>query len=91
MLCQELKCGTPLTGQDMPDFEDRIAPIGVKARCLGNETSFMECEINETADTCDSASLLCASMLTLTCIVIGNVWRMRVPFGRCFYPVSWDG
>ncbi|XP_030201695.1 deleted in malignant brain tumors 1 protein isoform X2 [Gadus morhua] len=61
VLCQELKCGTPLTGQDMPDFEDRIAPIGVKARCLGNETSFMECEINETADTCDSASLLCAN------------------------------
>ncbi|XP_059897442.1 deleted in malignant brain tumors 1 protein-like isoform X3 [Gadus macrocephalus] len=61
VLCQELKCGTPLTGQDMPDFGDRIAPIGVKARCLGNETSFIECEINETADTCDSASLLCAN------------------------------
>ena len=91
VMCQELKCGTPLVGEDMPDFGDRIAPIGVKASCLGNETSFMECEINETADTCDSPSLLCTSMLTLTCIVIGNVWWMRVPLGGCFYRVSWDG
>ncbi|CAL8314023.1 unnamed protein product [Lota lota] len=59
VLCQELRCGVPLVGQDMPDYGDSNAAIGVKLNCLGNETSVLQCVVKETAHTCHSASLLC--------------------------------
>ena len=83
VVCRELSCGIPLIGQDMPNFGELSAPIGMKANCLGNETSIMQCILKETDQTCHSASLLCACMLTL---IIGNACRMCTPLGGCFHP-----
>uniref|UniRef100_A0A4W6E315 Soluble scavenger receptor cysteine-rich domain-containing protein SSC5D n=1 Tax=Lates calcarifer TaxID=8187 RepID=A0A4W6E315_LATCA len=61
VICQEIRCGTPIIQTDMPYFGEARHLLGVKTTCSGNETSLSQCTLKDFKETCVDATVFCSS------------------------------
>lgn len=63
VVCAEINCGLAATEREDADFGEQSVPGGIKTICTGNETSVGQCTIEEVAENCMEASVVCTSKL----------------------------
>ncbi|GLD67207.1 deleted in malignant brain tumors 1 protein-like protein [Lates japonicus] len=61
VICQEIKCGTPIIQTDMPYFGKARDLLGVKTICSGNETSLSQCTLKDFKEACVDATVFCSN------------------------------
>uniref|UniRef100_A0A3P9GXQ0 Soluble scavenger receptor cysteine-rich domain-containing protein SSC5D n=1 Tax=Oryzias latipes TaxID=8090 RepID=A0A3P9GXQ0_ORYLA len=60
VVCQEIKCGTPLLNV-MQNFGEAQGLAGIKTSCVGNETSISNCQLQEFKESCIDATVICSN------------------------------
>lgn len=60
VVCQEIKCGTPLL-TSMQNYGEAQGLQGIKTTCVGNETSITSCQLQEFKESCVDATVFCTS------------------------------
>ncbi|XP_034062819.1 deleted in malignant brain tumors 1 protein-like [Gymnodraco acuticeps] len=59
VVCRELNCGTPVTQTEELYFGESRDLHGIKANCLGNESSISLCGIQKSKESCVDATIVC--------------------------------
>ncbi|KAK5609545.1 hypothetical protein CRENBAI_005488 [Crenichthys baileyi] len=59
VVCQEISCGSPVVQSATQYFGEGQGLYGIKANCVGNETSISKCMLHEFRETCIDATIAC--------------------------------
>uniref|UniRef100_A0A3B5LAT1 Soluble scavenger receptor cysteine-rich domain-containing protein SSC5D n=1 Tax=Xiphophorus couchianus TaxID=32473 RepID=A0A3B5LAT1_9TELE len=61
VVCREISCGSPVVQAATQYFGEGQGLHGVKANCVGNETSISSCVMQDFRETCIDATISCMS------------------------------